>query len=121
MMELAAFALAFAGFSALMLAMERHHRDVFGGKPARWRRRVLKVAGFAGLTLSLAACLMAQGVIGLVEWVGVLAAGATLAVLGMTYRPKAVPVLGAVALLLSLAGPAALLTHAASPAHSVSR
>lgn len=97
MIGLAALCASFSGFTALCLAMERHHRDVLGGKPTARRRMLLKAAGAAGVIVALALLASARAWIGLVEWVGVLAAGATLVAVVLAYRPKAAPLAGIIA------------------------
>ena len=83
-----AFLLAYAGFAALALAMDRHHRQVFGRAPRRGIRIVLRIAGAAGLCGALAACVAASGgSIGTVEWFGVLSASALAFVLLFAFRP----------------------------------
>ena len=79
---------AFAGFTALALAMDRHFEDLFGrGKsmgPAQ--RNGLRAAGTLALVLSLWACLASHGAgQGWVLWLGVLTAAALGVVLLLSY------------------------------------
>lgn len=80
--------LAFSGFSALALSLERHHRAVFRTPPPRRRVGGLRVAGWAGLALSFAAAIACGGwSFGPVQWVGSLSAAALVVVAVMAYRP----------------------------------
>ncbi len=86
----AAYSSALGGFTALSLAMDRHHEDAFGrGTTAgRWAPR-LQWGGSALLALSLACSLWLQGrTMGWVFWLGALTA-AGLSVVGIVgYLPK---------------------------------
>jgi len=80
-----------AGLAGLALAMSRHHSDVFGTAPTRRRRKVLRLAGWGllALSLSLWPCLVAWGLsIGLVTWAGMLTLGTLAVVLALTYWPQ---------------------------------
>ena len=82
MTALAPFILAFAGFAALALAMQRHHRALFGRAPGRGTASALRLAGAGGLAAALWACAESWGwAIGSVAWVGVLSAAALAVVL----------------------------------------
>jgi len=50
---LLALLLCYAGFSALCLSVPRHHDELLGNKPSARRARVLKLAGWLLLGLSL--------------------------------------------------------------------
>ena len=111
MMAFAGFAFAIAGFDALALSMDRHHREAIGGVPSRRTRRALIALGWTMLAVSLAACHRAWGPsLGLVFWSGLLTVCALVVVLAFTYAPRlgsrlalcGVPV-GIAAMLLSLA------------------
>jgi 4-hydroxybenzoate polyprenyltransferase len=110
----AALCTAFWGFTALSLAMDRHHEASHGRDrmPAGRRRRGrLQLAGTLGLLSSLLACLAVQGATqGWVLWCGVLTVGALALVLLLAYAPARVPLLGrlAAAAALLAAGVAAL-------------
>lgn len=96
MTSLTTLCLAYAGFAALCLAMERHWSDRFGreAQPGRWRVP-LQLSGAALLAVSLATCLASQGFgIGLIAWVGCLTAAGGALVLTLTYWPKAVTIAG---------------------------
>ncbi len=104
-MNLAALCLAYAGFAALSLAMERHWSDRFGreAQPGPWRVP-LQLAGAALLAVSLWACLGQEGLgIGLVAWAGCLTASGIALVLTLTYWPKAVTAAGPILLALGMA------------------
>ena len=85
-----ALALAYAGFTALCLAMERHYGEVFGLRrvPAR-RALALRITGWALLALSLPPCVVARGwAMGVVLWCGVLSAAVLPLVLLLPYAPR---------------------------------
>ncbi|WP_311223808.1 MULTISPECIES: DUF3325 domain-containing protein [unclassified Acidovorax] len=80
-----------AAFAALGLAMDRHYEDSYGrGKePSPGLRRALRLAGTAGLLLSLWACLKAAGTSqGWVFWFGVMTLSALAVVLVLSYAPR---------------------------------
>lgn len=98
-------ALAFAGFTALCLAMDRHGEQVFGTRrtPAG-RRRALQVLGSLLLAGSLALVVGRNGWgLGLVVWTGLLTAAAIPLAMLLCYRPRAVPAAAAAVLLGALA------------------
>lgn len=85
MSALASLPLAFSGLALIGLSMDRHARQA--GRAIVDRR--LRVGGWVLLGLSLMAALAsANWRFGLVEWVGVIAAGAGLVVLTLLYRPR---------------------------------
>lgn len=98
-------ALSFAGFASLSLAMDRHFCQATGGPPCTPPQRWLfRACGGLLLWLSLWACLAGWGnTVGAVAWWGLLTAGASGVVLGLSYRPRWVPplalLLGAASLL----------------------
>lgn len=106
------FAAALGGFSALALAMDRHHEDAYsrGSSPGR-RRPWLQAGGALLLVGSLLACLRLQGgSVGWVLWFGVLTAAALGTMAVATWRPRlAARVGGAAAVLALLAGLASML------------
>ena len=69
-MMLVASALSLStGLAMLCLAMDRHHRDLFGRVPGAARRRLLRAGGWAALALSLAGCVAGWGwARGVVYW-----------------------------------------------------
>lgn len=107
MMPFLAFALAYAGFLALCLSMDRHHQDLMGRRPSQPRSQALRVAGWLLLALSTWPCVAAWGwAIGSVGWIGLLTAAALPMVFLLPYAPRAAlalgPALPALALLLSV-------------------
>jgi hypothetical protein len=81
---------SYAGWAALALAMDRHHRQLWRHAPSGNRSIALRAAGGAGLALSFAACIPHWGwAIGPVAWFGVLFASALGFVLLLTYAPRA--------------------------------
>jgi Protein of unknown function (DUF3325) len=118
MIELLALALSYAGFVALALSMDRHHRQVWGRVPSGRMRLALRLAGAAGLASALAACVAhAGGSVGPVLWFGLLSAAGLVVVLLLALRPRAVVVLAVTATLLAGAiGGYAMATNDASGA-----
>lgn len=108
-MAVAAWCTAFSGFTALGLAMDRHHEDSYGrGSSPGPRRPWLRGAGALGLLLSLAACLAIKGPAqGWVLWLGVLTAGALGVVGVLSYASRHAAPLGGLA--VALAGLAAAM------------
>ena len=105
---LAAGLLSYAGFSALCLAMERHHQDMLGRRPSPSRKVQLRVAGWALLALSLWVSVLSAGwAMGLVRWTAVLMGSAVFLVWLLPYRPRWALVLAAACLLLGLLAAAA--------------
>jgi len=96
------FLLAFAGFSAFALSQDRHHRAVVRIPVSRSRIRGLRIAGWAGLGLSLSAAMASAGCsFGPVQWVGALT-GAALAVVGViAFRPTSLRIIALAALPLA--------------------
>jgi hypothetical protein len=101
MLTALALSLAYAGFTALCLAMHRHHRQVWHRDASRQSRAVFRIAGVSCLALSLPVCVAVWGgAIGTVAWFGVLTlAGSALGFL-LPYAPRAAAALGAVAPLI---------------------
>lgn len=103
--------LAFSGFSALALSMDRHHRAVFRTPVFRSRIGGLRAAGWSGLGLSFAAAIASAGwSFGPVQWIGSLT-GAALGVAALiAYRPTLLRVAALAALpLAALTLPLALI------------
>ncbi|MFJ4395689.1 DUF3325 domain-containing protein [Pseudomonas sp. NPDC089396] len=93
--------IAFAGFAALCMAMDRHFSELLGRKPGSGQLRLLRCAGWLLLALSLAIAMHLRGwAHGLVEWIAVSMAGVTLWVFGMPYQPRLLLGLAAISLVL---------------------
>nr|WP_295107890.1 DUF3325 domain-containing protein [uncultured Caulobacter sp.] len=87
-MTLLALLLSLAGFTALALAMDRHHHTATGARPAKRRKRLLQLAGILALTLAFVVAIAAWGwAYGPIYWLGLLTAGAAPALLALTYAP----------------------------------
>ena len=98
-------ALSYAGFAALCLSMNRHARDVLKRELADIQRLSLRVAGLGFLAASLLLATSRSGwPLGVVEWFGLLTAGAVSFVLLLTYLPRA-------AIALALCLPVLALIH----------
>lgn len=93
--------IAFAGFVALCLAMEKRFSDLLGRKPSPRHLLLLRVAGWLLLMLSLVLSVYLRGwALGLVEWTAVMMAGVTLWVFGLPYQPRLLLGLAAVSVVL---------------------
>ncbi|HEY8427941.1 MAG TPA: DUF3325 domain-containing protein [Sandaracinaceae bacterium] len=88
-MSALALTLAYAGFTAVCLAMERHHRQLLGRPPARRTATSLRATGFVLLGLALAACLLTyDGSVGVILWLGLLTAAGLALVFLLPYAPR---------------------------------
>jgi len=88
---LAGAALAYSGFAAKSLSMDRHYADIHGrgAEPDARLRLRLRALGWAALALSFGACIGASGWhIGPVIWCGVLSIAAWCATLLLQYAPR---------------------------------
>lgn len=102
-MDFLAFALAFAGFASIAMGMERHSRQVFGHVPETAPRRLLMLAGWALLALSLVPALAVRGPsIGSVLWLGWLTVAGFIVGLMLSYRPRPLRLLGPALLVLAV-------------------
>lgn len=109
MIVLTALGLCFAGMTALSLAIDRHHRQVYGDDTPARRRYLLRVAGTLLLALAIVPCVVLWGAgAGIVAWIGMLTLGALLAAVLLPYWPRRVAPLASAACALSLAGLAGL-------------
>lgn len=87
-MSIAAFCLAYAGFSSLCLGMDRHYEDVFDRELPRYHRTPLRLFGWLALALSLWASAHVWGwSYGAVEWIGILSIAGLLLIWFVAYRP----------------------------------
>ncbi|WP_420995098.1 DUF3325 domain-containing protein [Cupriavidus sp. 30B13] len=98
-------ALCYAGMTALCLAMDRHHAQLWRREPARVHRIILRSVGWLLLMLAALSCLRGWGAsIGAVVWTGSLSAAA-LALVGLqAWRPRAAAGLAVPAVLSGVAG-----------------
>ncbi|WP_033533957.1 DUF3325 domain-containing protein [Bordetella trematum] len=88
-MNLMAFFLAFGGFAALSLAMERHYEDAFDRTLSRTHQRILRALGAGALGLSLWSCALADGwSYGSIQWIGLLTAAGLLLIWILTYAAR---------------------------------
>ncbi len=95
--------LMYAGLTALSLAMDRHHRQVWLRAPDSKTVLVLRVTGICLLAISLLASVRAAGqALGLVAWFGVLPLAGVLLVLLLPYAPRTAGVLALIAPLAAL-------------------
>lgn len=105
------FALAYAGFTGLCLAMERHYEQVFRSrKIPPLRRKLCFWGGWLLLATSLLPVVQALGwALGPVFWIGILTATAMPLAMLLTYAPRvalalaAAPLPAGLLLLLSAA------------------
>lgn len=93
--------IAFAGFAALCLAMDKHFSELLGRKPGPGQLRLVRYAGWLLLALSLGLAVQLRGLAhGLVEWTALSMAGVTLWVFAMPYQPRLLLGLAAISLVL---------------------
>ncbi|MGY4525717.1 DUF3325 domain-containing protein [Pseudomonas sp. UBA4617] len=93
--------ITFAGLVALCLAMQKHFADLFGRKPRPGQLRLLRSAGWLLLLAALVLSVHLRGwAHGLVQWVAVLMAGATVWVFGLPYLPRLLLGLAAASMVL---------------------
>lgn len=105
-MTLSAVLLAYAGLTALCLAMDRHHRQVWEFAPRASRRMLLRLTGWTLIAGSFLVCSYGFGwSIGLVVWCAALTAALVVLVPLITYRNRLVPHAAAVAALLAVVSP----------------
>ena len=89
MLVMAAILACLAGFSGIALSMIKHARDLLGQANTPRKRRLFRVAGWALLVLSLAACIAAWGgSIGLVAWFGLATVAALLVAIALAHAPS---------------------------------
>ncbi|WP_373986874.1 DUF3325 domain-containing protein [Duganella sp. BuS-21] len=106
---LTAAALCHAGMTALSLAIDRHHRQVYGCDTPHRRRTRLRVAGALLLALGMLPCVLLWGPgAGFVAWLGMLTIGALSPALLLPHWPRWVAPLAAIAGTLAIAGLAKL-------------
>jgi hypothetical protein len=94
--------LSYAGFTALCLAMDKHHGELLRRKPTAWQRRALAGAGWLLLGLAMAAAVSNAGwAMGLVNWTAGLMASAVLLVWLIPYQPRLALGIAAASVLVS--------------------
>ncbi|MYM35892.1 DUF3325 family protein [Duganella sp. FT94W] len=109
-MVLTAQGLCFAGMSALSLAIDRHHRQVYGDDASTRKRCLLRAVGSLLLALAIVPCVLLWGAgAGFVAWIGMLTIGALLAAGLLPYWPRRIAPLATATGALSLAGLAGLV------------
>lgn len=85
----AALLMTSAGMTALALAIDRHHRQVYGADATLCSRIVLRVVGALLLALAIYPCVLLWGEgAGIVAWTGMLTAGALVPALVLAYYPR---------------------------------
>ncbi|MEQ1580807.1 MAG: DUF3325 domain-containing protein [Steroidobacteraceae bacterium] len=100
---LVAALLAYSGFTALCLAISRHHRQLWHRPATSQRALVLRLVGAALLAGSLLASTQAEGMPrGVVAWFGVLPLAALLLVGLLPFSPRTAAVLAVLAPLSAL-------------------
>lgn len=89
LLMLAACILALSGFALLALSQERHLERVFeSNNPATHNSWAQHATGFMAVSLSLPACIAAQGAsFGSLLWVMLICAAAMIIALLLTWRP----------------------------------
>lgn len=90
---LLAWALCYAGFTALCITSERHHAAFWAGTPSRRAVLPLRALGFALLAGALAICAApspASASAGIVAWFGILTATAVPLAFALPYAPRLV-------------------------------
>ena len=87
MMPLFASTLAFAGFFALSLSMNRHYRQVFHRPVSRKASLWFRTLGWSGLGAALTICVAHSGwALGILLWLGILSVAGLINVLLLAYR-----------------------------------
>ncbi len=100
---LVAGGLGFLGLAALCLSLGRHHQVLWPSPPTRRRVLGLRAAGWTLVALSLAAALHFDGgAFGPVHWLGSLIGAALLLVVTLSYRPRALVWMAALAVVVTL-------------------
>ena len=101
-----AFGLICLACLLLSLSLRRHYQQVFAHTSAFERRRwVLRASGYGCLLLALWPAVRLSGAwIGFVLWVAMLALGAFLQAMLLTYRPRSSPLFGGLGMVLVALG-----------------
>ncbi|MYM28161.1 Protein of unknown function [Duganella sacchari] len=86
---LIALGLCLLGMTALSLAIDRHHRQVYGGDTPPGKRALLRTGGAVLLALAMPPCVLLWGAgAGFVAWLGMLTIGALLTAMLLAYWPR---------------------------------
>lgn len=94
--------LSYAGFTALCLAMDKHHGELLRRKPSPLQRRALSGAGWVLLGLAMATAVSDAGwALGLVNWTAGMMASAVLLVWLIPYQPRLALGIAAASVLVS--------------------
>lgn len=95
--------LGVAGMASLSMAMQRHHEQIWGRVPQKaWWGRTLRVAGWLLLIVAGAITVRKEGAsMGLTLWTMEISLAAVCVGLLLSYAPRWLPWLAAVALALS--------------------
>lgn len=89
MTVLATFLLALAGFAALALSMQKHHRDVLGRASPRSRELLFGSGGWLLLAVSLFSAIAGADLfVGIVLWLGLVTIAALAVAMVLTYGPR---------------------------------
>ncbi|WP_175625148.1 MULTISPECIES: DUF3325 domain-containing protein [Oxalobacteraceae] len=102
---IAALALAYGGWTALSLGMDRHYADIHGrGKePQQSERNLYRMLGTLALLATYAISVKLQGwTVGSVLCLGTMTAGALLLVMLLTYAPQRTVFAGKLAIGLAI-------------------
>lgn len=97
--------LGVAGMASLSMAMQRHHEQIWGRVPQKvWWGRMLRAAGSLLLIVAAVITVRQQGAsMGLTLWTMEISLAAVCVGLLLSYAPRGLPWLAAVALALSAA------------------
>ncbi len=97
------FALAYAGFTAVCFALDRHSAKVSSRPSAKHIATLLRICGYALLALAAVPCVRAlDGSTGFVMWFGVLSVAALSLIFLLPFAPRLAAAFAVVAPLLAL-------------------
>ncbi len=100
------FGLACIGCLLLSLSLKRHYRQVFPDASGYERRLwLLRLGGYGSLALAIWPAVLTSGLwVGIILWLSMVALGAFLQIMLLTYRPRSIPAFGAFGALLVATG-----------------
>jgi len=105
-----AFALAYAGMTALCLAMDRHHVCLFGQAPLPLRSQLLRLAGSLFLVLFIFVMIQIYGLaIGIAGAIFIMSIAGLCLIFLLPYAPRVAAWLGPAAGAIALVG--ILMSH----------